>query len=154
MGGFAVAVWFVAMVGAVLVADVDRYLAMIVFGAGLTLASLVLGSALVTVVLSPPEPRPTPKLVARYDEARVVLRGAEERAAILARARDPAAREELEVLRRLVARVYAQQALLQASMGDRNCFRSAVRDLREELLASARTVMISGSPRRAARLQR
>jgi hypothetical protein len=149
MGGLAAAVWFFAMVGSVLVADVNRFLAMIVFGAGLALASLLLGSALLHVELARPEPRPTPRLVARYDEARIVLRGAEQRAAILVRARDGRSREELDVLRRLVARVYAQQALLQASMGDRNRFRTAVRELREELLASARTVMISSSLRRA-----
>ena len=150
MGVLAAAVWFVAMVLSVLVADVNRFLAMIVFGGGVALPSLILGSALLTVELARPEPRPTPKLVARYDEARIVLRGAEQRAAILVR--DTRSREDLDVLRRLIARVYAQQALLQASMGDRNRFRTAVRDLREELLTSARTVMISDSPR--ARLQR
>jgi hypothetical protein len=144
MGGLAAAVWFLAMMGSVLVADANRFLAMIVFGAGLALASLLLGSALLSVELARPEPRPTPRLVTRYDEARIVLRGAERRVAILTRARDTRAQEELDLLRRLVARVYAQQALLQASMGDRNRLRTAVRELREELLTSARTVMIAG----------
>jgi hypothetical protein len=120
---------------------------MIVFGAGLALPSLILGSTLLAVELSRPAPRPTPKLVARYDEARIVLRGAERRAAVLVLGRDARSRADLAVLRRLIARVYAQQALLQASMGDRTRFRTAVRELREELLASARTVMMSGPPR-------
>ena len=154
MGTVAAAVWSLAMVGSVWVAHVDRFLAMIVFGAGLALPSLVLGSALLSVELARSQPRPAPKLVARYDEARIVLRGAEQRAAILVRARDARSRDELDVLRRGIARVHAQQALLQASQGDRNRFRSVVRDLREELLANARTVMISGPPRRAAPLQR
>ena len=149
MGAVAAVVWFLAMVGSMLVADVNRFLAMIVFGAGLALSSLTLGATLLAVELSRPPPRPTPKLVARYDEARIVLRGAEQRAALLVRARGTRSTEDLDVLRRLIARVVAQQALLHASMGDRNRFRSAVRDLREELLASARTVLISGSPRRA-----
>ena len=148
MGPLAAAVWFLAMVGSMLVADVDRFLGMIVFGAGLALASLMLGSTLLAVELSRPAPRPTPKLVARYDDARIVLRGAEQRAAILVRARDARSTADLDVLRRLIARVYAQQALLQASMGDGHRFRSAVRELREELLASARTVMMSGPSRR------
>jgi hypothetical protein len=135
----------------VLVADANRFLAMMVFGAGLALASLLLGSALLSVELARPAKRPAPQLVARYDEARIVLRGAEQRVAILTRARDTRSQEELDVLRRLVARVYAQRALLQASMGDRNRFGTAVRELREELLTSARTVMISG---RDALLQR
>jgi hypothetical protein len=150
MGSVAALVWSLAMVGSVWVAPVDRYLAMIVFGAGLALPSLLLGSALLAVELSRPQPRPAPKLVARYDEARIVLKGAERRAAILAGTRDARARGELDVLRRGIARVYAQQALLQASQGDRNRFRSAVRDLRDELLANARTVVISDR----ARLQR
>jgi len=149
MGALAAAVWFVAMAVSVAVADANRFLGMIVFGAGLALPSLILGSTLLAVELSRPLPRPTPKLVARYDEARIVLRGAERRAATLVRARDARSTDDLAVLRRLIARVYAQQALLQASMGDRTRFRTAVRDLREELLTSARTVMISGSPRRA-----
>ena len=150
MGALAAAVWLFAMVGSMRVADVDRFLAMIVFGAGLALPSLILGSTLLAVELSRPAPRPSPKLVARYDEARIVLRGAEQRAAILLRARDARSTADLAVLRRLIARVYAQQALLQASMGDRHRFKSAVRELREELLASARTVMISGPTRRPA----
>jgi len=152
MGAFAAAVWFVAMAVSVLVADVNRFLGIIVFGAGLALPSLILGSTLLAVELSRPAPRPTPKLAARYDEARIVLRGAEQRAAILVRGRDARSRADLAVLRRLIAQVYAQQALLEASMGDRDRFRTAVRELREELLASARTVMISDLPR--ARLQR
>ena len=148
MGTLAATVWSLAMVGSVWVAEIDRFLAMIVFGAGLALPSLLLGSALLSGELARREARRTPKLVARYDEARIVLRGAEQRVAILVRARDARSRGELDVLRRLVARVYAQRALLQASQGDRNRFRSAVRDLREELLASARTVMISGPPRK------
>ena len=152
MGALAAAVWFFSMAVSVLVADVDRFLAMIVFGAGLALPSLLLGSTLLAMELSRPPPRPTPKLVARYDEARIVLRGAEQRAAILVRGRDARSSADLDVLRRLMARVYAQQALLQASTGDAHRFRSAVRELREELLASARTVMVSGPPRR--RLQR
>ena len=150
MGILAAAVWSLAMVGSVWVAAVDRFLAMIVFGAGLALPSLLLGSALLSVELARSQPRPTPKLVARYDEARIVLRGAEQRAAILVRARDARSRDELDLLRRGIARVCAQRALLQASQGDRHRFRSVVRDLREELLANARTVMISGSSRRPA----
>ena len=142
------------MVGSVWVADVDPFLAMIVFGAGLALPSLLLGAALLSVELSRREPHPTPNLVARYDEARIVLRGAEQRAAILVRARDARSRDELDALRRRIAHVCAQRALLQASIGDPNRFRTAVRDLREELLASACTVMISGPPRRVAPLQR
>jgi hypothetical protein len=146
MGALAATVWFLAMVGSVLVADVNRFLAMIVFGGGLALPSLILGWALLGVELERPAPRPTPKLLANYDEARIVLRGAEQRAAILGR--DARSSRDLDVLRRLIARVHAQQALLQASMGDRNRFRAAVRELREELLSNARTVMISGSARR------
>jgi len=149
MGAFAAGVWLFAMAGSVLVADVNRFLAMIVFGAGLALPSLLVGSTLLALELSRPAPRPTPKLVARYDEARIVLRGAEQRAAILVRGRDARSSEDLQILRRLIASVYAQQALLQASTGDHNRFRTAVRELREELLASARTVMISDSSRRS-----
>jgi hypothetical protein len=154
MGALAAAAWFLAMVGSVLVADVNRFLGMIVFGAGLALPSLILGCTLLAVELSRPAPRSAPKLVVRYDEARIVLRGAEQRAKLLVRARDPRSLEDLAVLRRLIARVYAQQALLQASRGDGHRFRSAVRELREELLASARTVMISAPPRRTVPLQR
>src|SRR5436190_6523154 len=130
-GTVAAVVWFFAMAGSMLVADVNRFLGMIVFGAGLALPSLMLGATLLAMELSRPAPRLTPKLVARYDEARIVLRGAEQRAAILVRARDARSSADLVVLRRLIARVYAQQALLQSSMGDRDRFRTAVRELRE-----------------------
>ncbi len=152
MGALCAALSLLTTIAATCLALVDVFLAMVVLGAGLTVASLLLAATLLYVELSRPEPRARPvggsKLLARHDEARAALRSAEQRASFLVRASDPRSREELDVLRRLVARVYAQQALVHASMGDRERFRSAVSELREELLASARTVMIAGPVRR------
>jgi hypothetical protein len=133
--------------------SVDVFLAFVVFGAGVAIASFAVALALARGLLAPAPPaRPTPRLVARHEAARATLRVAEQRVILLARATDRRSRRELDTLRRLIARVCAQQALVLASSGDVRRLRVVVGELRDELASTARTVLVD-APRPRRRLE-